>query len=198
MNTATDPRPLLARATGQFASLVATVEPSRLDTPTPCSEFDIRALIGHVTGNTLAYALFAEGGSVEDEPGGIAKAPGGEWTAAYTAAGERLVAAGQGLDDNALDRMVNLGFATMPLRGALSAIVMEISAHTWDLHQALGGGHELDPELAVFSLAYARETLPPGRRGAPVPFEPVRPAPEGADAYGRLAAWLGREVPVDG
>ncbi|WP_051819896.1 hypothetical protein [Streptomyces sp. NRRL S-920] len=67
------------------------------------------------------------------------------------------------MDDRALDRMVDLGFATLPVRGALSAGVMEIAAHAWDLRQALGSAHELAPELAEFSLAFAHEALPPER-----------------------------------
>lgn len=197
MHTTIDPRPLLERVTDQFGTLIATVEPEQLNAPTPCTEFDVRALIGHVLGNTIAYALIAEGGSVEDAPGDITEVPGGDWKGAYAAAGERLTLAGKMLDDDALKRVVDLGFAKVPLRGALSAIVMEIAAHTWDLREALGASPELAPEPAEFSLDYARELLPPQRRGAPVPFEPVRPAPQGADAYTRLAAWLGREVQLD-
>ncbi|MCZ1006706.1 TIGR03086 family metal-binding protein [Streptomyces lydicus] len=196
MNTSLDPRLLLERATGQFAALVATVEPSRFDDRTPCTEYTIRALIGHVLGNTLAYACIAEGGSVADEPGDIKEVPDDDWAAAYKASGERLTAAGRGLTDGALDGIVDLGFAKMPMRAALGAIVMEIATHTWDLREALGASPELDQELAEFSLAYAQDALPPARRGAPAPFEPVQPAPEGVDTYGRLAAWLGRKVPA--
>lgn len=194
MDPALDPRLLLERATGQFAALVATVEPNRLHDRTPCTEYNIHALIGHVLGNTLAYAYIAEGGSVADEPGDIKGVPDNDWATAYKASGERLTAAGRALTDGALDNIVDLGFAKMPMHAALSAIVMEIATHTWDLREALGTSPELDQELAEFSLAYAHDTLPPARRSAPVPFEPVQSAPEGADAYGRLAAWLGRKV----
>ncbi|MER7989420.1 TIGR03086 family metal-binding protein [Streptomyces noursei] len=194
MDTTVDPRPLLERAAGQFAALVSATEPRQLNDATPCPGFDVRALIGHALGNTLAYAYIIEGGTIADEPGDVKDVPGGDWTAAYTAAGDRLVAASRVLTDGALDHVVDLGFAKMPMRAALGAITMELAAHTWDLREALGASPELAPEVADFSLTYARETLPPERRGAPVPFEPVRPAPEGADAYGRLAAWLGRDV----
>ncbi|MFK0296738.1 TIGR03086 family metal-binding protein [Streptomyces sp. NPDC090442] len=194
MDTTFDPRPLLERAAGQFAALVAAAEPRRLNDATPCPEFDVRALAGHVLSNTLAYAYIAEGGTIADEPGDIKEVPGDDWTAAYTAAADRLVAASRVLTDGALDQVVDLGFAKMPMRAALGAIIMELAAHTWDLREALGASPELAPEVADFSLTFARETLPPERRGAPSPFAPVRPAPEGADAYGRLAAWLGRDV----
>ncbi|WP_055701847.1 MULTISPECIES: TIGR03086 family metal-binding protein [Streptomyces] len=194
MNAATDPRPLLRRTADQFTALVATVEPGRLGDPTPCDAFDVRALIGHVLSGTHAYAQLAEGASSDPTIEDFSEVPDGDWTAAASAAAERLVTAGQDLDDDALERMVDPGFAAMPLHGALSAVVMEIAAHTWDLREALGAKPELDPETAEFSLAFAHRALRPERRGGPVPFGPVRQAPEGADAYDELAAWLGREV----
>src|SRR4051794_40745996 len=47
-----DPRPVYARATEQAAALIRTVRPEQLDGPTPCTEFDVRALLGHVVGGT--------------------------------------------------------------------------------------------------------------------------------------------------
>ncbi|MEV5983126.1 TIGR03086 family metal-binding protein [Streptomyces sp. NPDC052114] len=194
MNTAIDPRPLLRRTADQFTALVATVEPGRLGDPTPCGEFDVRALIGHVLTGTHAYAELAEGASADPKLEDFTEVPGDDWAAAAAAAAERLVAAGQDLDDEALERTVDPGFAAMPLHGALSAVIMEIAAHTWDLRRALDAKPDLAPEPAEFSLAFARRALPPERRGGPAPFAPVRPAPEGSDAYDELAAWLGREV----
>lgn len=194
MDTPTDPRPLLERATAQFAALVADTAPGQLEDPTPCTEFDVRALISHTLGNTRVYTRFADGGAVTEETGSTADVPDDGWADACAAAGERLVAASRALSEEALERKVDLGFATMSMRDALGAIVMELAAHTWDLREALGRPAELAPEPAEFALSYAHRTLPPERRGAPVPFEPVRPAPEDADAYGKLAAWLGRTV----
>lgn len=82
----------------------------------------------------------------------------------------------------------------IPGRAALSAYVMEIVAHTWDLSEAIGRPLALDPEPAEFALAAARQALPEGPREGR-PFDAPVPAPEGAGAYERLAAWLGR-VPL--
>ncbi|MGW4561800.1 TIGR03086 family metal-binding protein, partial [Streptomyces sp. NPDC004561] len=71
--------------------------------------------------------------------------------------------------------------------------VMEIVAHTWDLAEALGHPHELDPEPARFALATARRVLPGSLpRDEEVPFDAPREAPEGAGPHEELAAWLGR------
>lgn len=79
----------------------------------------------------------------------------------------------------------------IPGQDALSAYVMEIVAHSWDLSERLGRPLALDPELAEYSLATARGVLPDGPREGR-PFAAAVPAPEGTDAYGRMAAWLGR------
>lgn len=71
---------------------------------------------------------------------------------------------------------------------------MELVTHTWDLSESLGHPLELDPELADFALTTARRVLPAPDRDERTPFASVRPTPEGADVYGQLAAWLGREL----
>jgi uncharacterized protein (TIGR03086 family) len=70
---------------------------------------------------------------------------------------------------------------------------MENVTHTWDLSESLGHPLQLDPELAEFALMIARRVLPDEERDADTPFDTAQPAPEGADAYGQLAAWLGRK-----
>ncbi|GHF12826.1 TIGR03086 family metal-binding protein [Streptomyces morookaense] len=192
MNTTTDPRPLLARATAQLAELVATVPAERLGDPTPCEEFDIRGLLAHLVGGLEAGALLGETG----EPRRLAPVtdvPDDGWAAAYEAGRARLAAAWA--DDAKLDMAVAVPWGEMPGRAYLaSGCVLETVAHTWDLSQALGHPLPLDQELGEYALEWARQKLTADRRGEGVPFGPVRPAPEDADAYGRLAAWLGRTV----
>ncbi len=68
-----------------------------------------------------------------------------------------------------------------------------VVTRTWDLSESLGRPLVLDPELAEFALGIARRVLPDERRDdEELPFDSAVPAPEGADAYGRLAAYLGR------
>ena len=61
-NTMQDPRPLYERAADQFAGLLKTVTPERLGDPTPCTEYDVRALVSHVVGGTHRIAHIGEGG----------------------------------------------------------------------------------------------------------------------------------------
>ncbi|MBL1086661.1 TIGR03086 family protein [Streptomyces actinomycinicus] len=191
----TDPRPVYARATEQAAALVKTVRPEQLDGPTPCTEFDVRGLLGHIVGGTRRIAVVGEGGD------GLAVDPSAEgvaddgWAAAYDEVRVRVLKAWE--SDERMTSPVRVPWGEVPGHAALSGYVMEIVTHTWDLAEALGHPHELDPELAEFALATAQQVLPDSRpRDAQTPFGARRPAPEGAGPYAELAAWLGR-TPLD-
>ena len=187
----TDPRPFYTRATEQAAALIKTVRPEHLTGPTPCSEFDVRALLGHVVGGTRRIAVVGEGGdgmAVEPTAHGVAD---DGWAAAYDEVRVRVLKAWE--SDERMTSPVRVPWGEVPGHAALSGYVMEIVTHTWDLAEAVGHPLELDPELAGFALATARTVLPDSRpRDAETPFDTRREAPEGADVHGELAAWLGR------
>jgi len=185
-----DPRPLYARATEQTAALIKTVRPQQLNGPTPCTEFDVRTLLSHLIGGTRRVAIIGEGGDGMAEPAFVDGIPDDGWTAAYDEVRTRAQQAWA--DDARLDTPLKVPWGEALGRTALSGYIMENVTHAWDLSEALGRPHELDPELAEFVLTVAHRLLPEGRRAAPTPFDSALPTPEGADAYGRLAAYLGR------
>jgi len=191
-----DPRPVYGRAADQMSALFASVRPGQLTRPTPCEALDVGSLLSHIVGGTHRIAQVGEGGgAAEVDPdstvdSGVSGVPDDGWAAAYTEARERFEAAWA--DDAKLDEVVTVPWGSMPGRFALSGSVMEVVTHSWDLAQALGRSDELDDELARFALQIAKQAAPAERRGEDVPFGPALPAPEGADAYGELAAWLGR------
>ncbi|MFF7239545.1 TIGR03086 family metal-binding protein [Streptomyces collinus] len=187
----TDPRPVYTRATEQAAALIRTVRPGQLDGPTPCTEFDVRALLSHVVGGTRRIAVVGEGGD------GLAMEPVAEgveddgWAAAYDEARVRVLKAWE--TDERMTAPVRVPWGEVPGHAALSGYVMEIVTHTWDLAEAVGHPFALDPELAEFALATAQRVLPDSRpRDEETPFDTRREAPEGAGVYERLAAWMGR------
>ncbi|MDN0199576.1 TIGR03086 family metal-binding protein [Streptomyces sp. S.PNR 29] len=186
----TDPRPLYAHAADQAAALIKTVRPEQLDGPTPCTEFDVRALLSHLVGGTLRIAVVGEGGDGLSVRPFVEGVEDDGWPAAYDEARTRVQRAWA--DGARLDAPVRVPWGEAPGRAALAGYVMEAVAHTWDLSEALGHPLVLDPEPAEFALAVAHRVLPEEGRGGDTPFDAVLPAPEGADAHGRLAAWLGR------
>ncbi|MFJ8545190.1 TIGR03086 family metal-binding protein [Streptomyces sp. NPDC093586] len=189
MNTI-DPRPVYARATEQAAALIATVRPEQLTGPTPCTEFDVRGLLGHVVGGSRRIAVVGEGGDGQAVDPSTADVPDDGWPAAYEEVRTRVLKAWE--SDERMAAPVRVPWGEVPGRAALSGYVMELVTHTWDLNEALGRPLGLDPELAEFSLATARRVLADPERDAQTPFDSARPAPEGAGVYEQLAAWLGR------
>jgi uncharacterized protein (TIGR03086 family) len=191
MTQTTDPREIHRRAMAQTESIVAAVEPGQLTLPTPCTEYDVRALLSHMVGGLNRIAVVGEGGdgmAVEPRAGGV---PDDGWPAAYAAVRARVTVAWA--DDARLDALVEVPWGKVPGRIALSGYVQEILTHGWDLARARSQPTELDPELATWVLAVAQRILPPEPRGGEIPFGPVVPVPPDAGPYAQLAAWLGRQ-----
>src|ERR1700689_941933 len=94
MTQTTDPRELHQQAMAQTGSIVAAVEPGQLTLPTPCPEYDVRALLSHMVGGLNRIAVVGEGGdamAVAPRADGV---PDDGWLAAYALARARVTAAG--------------------------------------------------------------------------------------------------------
>ena len=177
-------------AVAQLGRLVAGVRPDQLDAATPCSEYDVRALLGHLLAGLRRVTAVGTGSEALDRLTEVTGIPDDGWSSAYQAdeAALREVWA----DDALLDRVMTLPFGTMPGRGALGGFLIETATHGWDLAAATGQEAALDPGVAEAALELARQFIPAEPRGGPMPFGSVVPVPEGRGPYAQLAGWLGR------
>ncbi|MFJ9605413.1 TIGR03086 family metal-binding protein [Kitasatospora sp. NPDC101176] len=192
MTSVQDARPQYLLALGQLEKLFAEITPDALDRPTPCTDFTLRQLLGHVVGGVHRFAYMGEGGRAEDVVAATGDLPDDAWPAALERARDRAVAAWA--DDAKLDRPTHAPWGVVPGAIAVGGYLMEAVGHTWDIARALGSAQPLDDALSHAALAVAGAVLPAGHRGGAVPFDEVRPVAEDADVHTRLAAWLGREV----
>ncbi|MGJ5891439.1 TIGR03086 family metal-binding protein [Streptomyces niveiscabiei] len=186
-----DPRSLYAQATAQVGELIAAVRDEQFGAGTPCPEFDVRGLLSHMVGVMVRVAVTGEGGDglvVEAFVEGVGD---DEWGVVFEEARVRGVKAWE--DDASLAKTVRVPWGEVPGAAAISGYVMELATHTWDLSEALGWPVELSGEVGEFALDVALRNLPGPQRPAGIPFGSAVAAPEGADAYGKLAAWTGRE-----
>lgn len=185
-----DPRPLFAAAVDQAERQVAAVRPDELSNSTPCADYDVRALLGHMISVLHKLARVGAGRDARD----VADVIDGidtDWAGTFTRARgevERVWA-----DDAVLDRMVTLPWATLPGRAAVDAYTHEFTVHSWDLAHATGRLSDLDPDLAVRALDAFATFAPPETRGGQGKFGPVVQVSDDADVYTRLAAYLGRQ-----
>lgn len=188
--TITDPRTTLLEAADQATALVGLVTAADLDRPTPCAEYDVRHLLGHVLGVLGRVAHVAGGGLPFDVPSIVLDVADDAWTARCADAAVALRAAWA--DEAVLDRVLHLPFGDVPGRGAALAYVGELTTHAWDLASAIGRRDVLDEDLAVVAADVVRRFIPDAQRGV-IPFGPVVPVAADASPYDRLVAWVGRD-----
>lgn len=186
----TDPRPAFVEAADQLVRLVSTIGPDDLQRPTPCDEFDVETLAGHVLCVFRRITHVATGGAYGDIPQVVTGIAPDAWASTLAADREALVATWS--DDDVLDRILTLP-PGVDLPGRVGALryTQEMVTHAWDLATALGRQGELDPALAEPLAALARRSVPRERDG--FPFGAVIDVPESAGPYDRLVGWLGRD-----
>ncbi len=185
-STATDPRPAYAAATAWVHSLLGGVTQEQLALPTPCDDFDVRALAEHLIAVVMRAEALATVATVEGQPVRAAQ----HHAATSAAVRERALAA---WDAAPLEREVEVPWGRVPGFSALGMYVNESLVHGWDLAVATGQDAEFaDLAVVAFARAAAEAGLPAQIRGmAEVPFGPVVEPREGAGPTERLANWSG-------
>jgi uncharacterized protein (TIGR03086 family) len=169
------------RACRGFSRVAHSVEEEHWVLPTPCTEWDARALVEHVIGFHEFLLL---------RPLGVhANRPKTDPAARWLATSAALFAA---LDQpGALDRETELpGGGRSTPRTMLGALTTDVLVHTWDLARAADVDPALDPELCDEAYAAARAA------GVGAATELVAAAvevPLDADAATRLIALYGRD-----
>jgi uncharacterized protein (TIGR03086 family) len=179
---------LFAESIGRFADRVDDIADEQWDRPTPCADWDVRALVDHVCTEQLWAPHLVDGETIEqvgdrydgdvlgDDPKGT-----------FRRAVEASTAAFQRAD---LDAIVHLSFGDVPCRVYLDQMLTDAEVHGWDLCKGLGADTELEPETASYLLPgmEAQEELirASGMFGDPVPVD------DDADDAARLLALLGR------
>jgi uncharacterized protein (TIGR03086 family) len=183
--TAADPFRLLARAIDQSVALVSRVRPEQAALPTPCSGWDVRALVNHTV-----YDVHTFTASVKGEERGSADADliGHDWSAAYQAACAALLAAWQ---SRGAEGTLKMRLGEFPATWLVGQHIADLAVHGWDIATATSQSTDLDPEVGREALAWARENLKPQFRGAA--FGPEVEVPENAPVYDRLAGFFGRD-----
>jgi uncharacterized protein (TIGR03086 family) len=190
-STATDPRPAFGSAVGTAVAVIAAVRPDQLPGRTPCTEYDVRALVGHLVAVLRRVAAVGRGEPPFSVPQVTTGVPDDGWGAAARAAADEVL--GVWADDGVLDRELTLPFGVYRGSVALGAYTAEVTTHTWDLARATGQDPDWDERALAVALPATRRILPAEVRGGPVPFAAVVPVPDDAPLVERLVAWQGRD-----
>jgi uncharacterized protein (TIGR03086 family) len=167
------------------AQLISGLTPDDREAPTPCTEWNVHDLLGHMCsgGHMIAGALQGEA-PPDPLPDFLADGPANGWSAASAhlqeaATTERLAATHQ------------MPFGEMGGEAALSIIVADQLTHAWDLAQGSGQDLAVDDELAMWALETWKGVVPAeGRTGDG--FKPAVPVGAEASALDQLVAYTGR------
>jgi uncharacterized protein (TIGR03086 family) len=142
-------RTLMTRAVDTSVALVQGIGPEMLDRPTPCPDYDVRALLGHMSGWMTERARGAatkqtiEG--APDESRDVTAEPG--WADRF-AEGARAAGAAWS-EPAAWEGTSSLsGAMQMPAEMLGGLMFSEFLLHGWDLAAATGQKFALDDDLA--------------------------------------------------
>ena len=188
-NLLNDPRPMLVLALDQTQAVIDTIGADELTLPTPCPEYDVRTLLGHLITVIGRIDLALTGGNPLDLPTvttGVDDVPAA-WKERRTTLDATLA------NDAVLTRICTLPWGTLPGAAAIGAYTGELTTHSWDLAKATNRTDLLDDSLAVYCLPLVQRAIPAEPRGGHVPFGSVVPVADDASPYDRLVAWQGRQ-----
>ncbi|MEU7009004.1 TIGR03086 family metal-binding protein [Streptomyces sp. NPDC046332] len=177
---------LLGTAAAHAAPVVRGIADDSLAAPTPCSEYDVRALLNHLFHVVVNFQALAA-----KQPADFSTNPDHlsdpDWRARFEAETAKLVEAwaAPGAEEG------TSGGMGLPARTVGAMVLLDLTVHIWDLTQATGRSFEPDPAV-VETLAELVEQMAPTARKMNV-FGDAVEAPEGASAFEALLAATGRD-----
>lgn len=179
---------LLEGAAHRARPVVRGVRDGQLGDPTPCSEYDVRALLNHLLQVVVGFqALAAKGTSDFSTTPDYLVGGDGDWRTRFEEETARLVEAWSA--PGALEGS-SQGMG-LPQRTVGGMVLGDLTVHAWDLARATGQDFSpYEPSLPVLLEGW-RELAPTGRKmnvfGEPFPL------PEGASPFDELLALSGRD-----
>jgi uncharacterized protein (TIGR03086 family) len=165
----------LTGISASVGALIAGIKADQWDDPTPCPEWNVRALVQHLSL-----------GNIMDTSALLTRPPTRrELLAGFDETAAALVEAFR--PANAVDRILEVPFGRVSGLMALHLRLTEMIVHGWDLARATGQQVHFPDEVVEQELGFTAEALV----GRPA-FAPAVAARGAAGALDRLVARLGR------
>ena len=176
-NTA-DVGALATEAVDFFIEAVEQIPSQSWDLPSNLEGWSIGDLVAHTTGTVTKIVTLIEGGQPKQGP-----ADPDDWRSENPVGQLRELAA------RLHEALPGADFDAQ----ALTAPIVGLSIHTWDVYRSQHRPVELPADLLAFGEQLA-ESTPEATLRQPGAYGPAQPAPEGATPTARLMAYLGRQV----
>ena len=178
-------------AVAEFADRVRAVRPDQWAAPTPCTDWDVRALVNHLVVEQLWVPPMLEGRTVAEVGDAFDGDRSGDDPArTFDDVAQRACAAFA--EAGALTRTVHLSYGDVSAEHYLTEMAADLTVHSWDLARAIGADERLDPDLVAMTLAWAESIA--DMLAASGMFAPPLPVGPGADPQVRLLALTGRRA----
>ncbi|MFT7836358.1 TIGR03086 family metal-binding protein [Saccharothrix sp. BKS2] len=183
---------LIPRAVKTAVEVVGGTKPDQLGAPTPCSEYDVRALVHHL----LFWGPSLEGAArKESVPPPAAAEPDvdlttGDWAATLTAQLHRTADAWSA--PGAWTGTTHMGGPhEMPAELVGGMVLGEVVVHTWDLARATGQAPAWDDDVLE---QVHRDLVPTAQMGRDMGiYGPEVPVPADAPLIHRILGLSGRQ-----
>jgi uncharacterized protein (TIGR03086 family) len=179
------------RAVEWFGSNVAKIQDDQWGLPTPCEDWDVRALVNHLVSEDLWTAPLMEGRTIAEvgdvyDGDVLGDDPKGAWA---SASGAALMSTAP---EGAMERTVHLSFGDFPASEYAYQLFSDHLIHGWDLARGIGASEVMDPELVAACAVWFEAMEEAYREGGAI-AEHVQ-VPDDADAQTRLLAAFGRKA----
>ena len=168
--------------------LMAATRPRQLGAQTPCADFTVRDLMGHLLGTAQRGLGTAQRVSTRDIPHVVTDVPDSELAATYASLAASIRNAWSRLTP---DDKVTAPWGPCTALEAARGFTVETVTHGWDLAVATEQPHDAPEGIADRCLAYAASVIPDRLRG--VMYDAPVVGSESSSATERLAHLLGHE-----
>jgi uncharacterized protein (TIGR03086 family) len=201
-----DPRAVFAAAVTTATDVVDNVRADQFDAPTPCTDYDVRDLLGHLALVVRRVAAVGRGEHPMTVLEGTVTVDD-QWRDTWRREVDACEAAWR--DGTALTQEVHFPWADLDGAGTLLMYTSELSVHTWDLATATGQRPAWDDDVLAQALEMQHHVLPSAQRAAQYeqiraglpdgvewrgdPFRDAVPVADDAPLIDRLVAWSGRQ-----
>jgi uncharacterized protein (TIGR03086 family) len=170
-----------------FQQLAVGTTPEQLDRQTPCEEWKVRDLFGHLIVGATTFAALVRG---DEPPGDVETGPDAVMAAKAQAAVADIDGAFR--TPGALDRVVATPFGEMPGDTFARLLAFDLLMHSWDLAMATGRPLAVSEDVVTEIDGFTRAALAPEMRG-PGTFGPEVEPSNGCSRLEGLVAFSGRK-----
>ncbi|MBM7783971.1 TIGR03086 family metal-binding protein [Tenggerimyces flavus] len=148
-------RTLMPDSINSFTALVHAVDPSDWTGSTPCTDWSVRDLVNHVTGEHLWVPHLLGGGTIAEvgsryDGDVLGSDPVATWDAAASVSAKEFAAASD-------SQPVHLSFGDTPLGEYADQMLTDLVIHGWDLARSIGVPPAPDPAAVAHVTAYLAE-----------------------------------------